>query len=98
MGRHESPRRSRRRPDEIRRVKPASTTAETDRQAIKRRREAGRMVDPRIRRKRRQRLAVTILVTVLVLLAGGAYATWAYVNGFETKIRKVVTARPSRTS
>jgi len=73
-------------------VKPASTTAETDRQAVKRRREAGRMVDPRIRRRRRQRLAVTILVTVVVLLAGGAYATWAYVNGFETKIRKVVTA------
>ena len=71
---------------------PASSTAETRAQAVKRQREAGRMVDPRIRRKRRQRLTVTILVTLLVLIAGAAYGAWAYVNSFERKINKVVTS------
>jgi len=50
------------------------------------------MVDPRIRRKRRQRLTITILVTLLVVMAGAAYGAWAYVNSFERKINKVVTA------
>lgn len=96
MGRHvRSTGPQRRRPEEIKRIAPASSTAETRAQAVKRQREAGRMVDPRIRRKRRQRLTVTILVTLLVLIAGAAYGAWAYVNSFETKIRKVVTSDPS---
>lgn len=93
MGRHvRSTGPQRRRPEEIKRIAPASASAETRAQAVRRQRESGRMIDPRITRKRRRRLTVTILATLLVLIAGAAYGAWAYVNSFQTKINKVVTS------
>jgi hypothetical protein len=73
------PRRSARykqRPGVIRRVEPSTTTAETRGQAVRRKRESDRMVDPRIRRmRRRRRLVVSVLVLVLIVVAGVASVT-----------------------
>lgn len=53
------------------------------------------MVDPRIKRKRRQRLTITILVGLVMLLAGGGVAAWAYVRNIEAKINPVWNADPT---
>jgi LCP family protein required for cell wall assembly len=50
------------------------------------------MVDPRITRKRRRRLTITILVSLLLLMAGGAFGAWTYVRSLDTKINRVVAA------
>jgi LCP family protein required for cell wall assembly len=78
----------------IRRVEPSTTTAETRGQAVRRKRESDRMVDPRIRRmRRRRRLVVSVLVLVLIVVAGVASA-YAYIAGFEKKINRVTLADP----
>jgi LCP family protein required for cell wall assembly len=78
----------------IRRVEPSTTTAETRGQAVRRKRESDRMVDPRIRRmRRRRRLAVSVLVLVAILVAG-AVSAFAYVRGLEKKINRVTLDDP----
>jgi LCP family protein required for cell wall assembly len=95
------PRRSaryRQRPSVIRRVDPSTTTAETRGQAVRRKRESDRMVDPRIRRmRRRRRLAVSVLVLVAILVAG-AVSAFAYVRGLEKKINRVTLEDPELAS
>jgi LCP family protein required for cell wall assembly len=82
----------------IRRVDPSTTTAETRGQAVRRKRESDRMVDPRIRRmRRRRRLAVSVLVLVAILVAG-AVSAFAYVRGLEKKINRVTLEDPELAS
>jgi LCP family protein required for cell wall assembly len=82
----------------IRRVDPSTTTGETRGQAVRRKRESDRMVDPRIRRmRRRRRLAVSVLVLVAILVAG-AVSAFAYVRGLEKKINRVTLEDPELAS
>jgi LCP family protein required for cell wall assembly len=88
MARHSASGRSqsRRSPSQIERVSPASTTSETQREAVRRRRESSRIVDPKTKRLRRRRITITALVVVAVLVLGSAVAGYAYVRSVGSRI------------
>ncbi len=71
---------------------PASTTSETSAEATRRRRESGRMVDPRIRRMRRRRRAVVAVLALVLVLAAGAASALAYMRRADTKINRVTSS------
>jgi len=76
-------------PANITRRQPASSTSESPQEAVRRRREASRMVDPRVRQRRRRR-RLTITLTVLVLLiVGVAVGAFAWARNLEGKINRV---------
>lgn len=83
------------RPSTIERVRPASTSYESPRQAQQRRRTSGRVIDPAARSRRRRRLAVTLLTVVAVILLGLGVAAYAYMRAIGNKINAVTNADPT---
>jgi len=78
----ERPVRSRpvRSPGQTRKSLHGSAPVETASQAVKRRKESSRFVDPRKRKARRRRIVLIVLAVVLLLLAGGGVAAYAFIR------------------
>jgi LCP family protein required for cell wall assembly len=91
MGKHRigGGRPSRRAPQQIRRLEPTSSTIETPRETARRRREAGRMVDPRVRRRKQRQRLITTMVVLALFVFGSAVALFAYLNNINTKIHRI---------
>jgi polyisoprenyl-teichoic acid--peptidoglycan teichoic acid transferase len=80
--RRERPVRSRpvRSPEAARRARSASASVETPSQAVRRRKQSSRFVDPRARRMRRRRIVSVVLAVLLLLIAGGGVAAYAFIR------------------
>jgi polyisoprenyl-teichoic acid--peptidoglycan teichoic acid transferase len=84
----------RRAPQQVRRLDPASTSAESPRDTARRRTRAGKIVDPE-KRKRRRRRALIITAVVVVLIFGGAGVAGAwYLSWTQSKINDVMVSNP----
>ena len=97
MGRHSSSgsQPSRRKPQQIDRISPASTTSESRSEAARRQRKSARIVDPKTRKRRRRRIAITVLVVAAVLVLGSVVGGYAYMRTIGFKINHLVNSDPA---
>jgi LCP family protein required for cell wall assembly len=97
MGRHSSTSRSQssRRPRQIESIGPASTTSESPKQAVRRRQQSSRILDPKARRLRRRRIALTVLGVVIVAVLAAAVGGYAYVRSLGNKLNGAFLSDPA---
>jgi LCP family protein required for cell wall assembly len=97
MGKHSSSGRvpASRRPSKIESLAPASTTSESPREAVRRKRQSSRIVDPKTRHLRRRRILLTVLGVVIVGVLGTAVAGYAYMQSIGNKLNGAFLADPA---